>query len=226
MSDPREPESMVAASATSRRGFLKVAGVIAGGAVAGASTACSPDALGDGTPLARGTGERARAQGFRREQLDAVADVVLPASLGATGRRAATDAFVAFVDGYDPVAEEMHGYGYADVRYLPPDPAPAWRAQLDGLDLLAQRTRKGKSFAALDTATRSDVLAVALRRERGGDRLPAPLGASHVAIALLSHWASSPGAWDLALGVQVAPGTCRTLGDVVKKPLPVVEARA
>lgn len=212
-------------ASTSRRAFLKTAGVIAGGTVVGTSAACAPDALGDGTPVARDATSASRVKGFRREQLDAVADVVLPASLGERARRAAADAFVAFVDGYDPVAEEMHGYGYADVRYLPPDPAPAWRAQLDGLDILAQRT-KGRSFAALDASARAGVLSAALRGERTGDRLPSPLMASHVAIALLAHWTSSPEAWNSALGVQVAPATCRPLGDASKRPLPVVESHA
>lgn len=210
----------------SRRAFLKTAGVIAGATAVGASAAaCGSASLGDGTAHDAGNSPAARVKGFARGALDALADVVLPASLGASGKRAATDAFVAWVDGYEPVAEEMHGYGYADVRYLPPDPAPAWRAQLDGLDTLAQRTT-GRAFASLDVAARTSVLEAALRRERGGDRLPAPLGASHIAVALLSHWASSPGAWDLALGAQVAPSTCRALGDVIRKPLPVVGAKA
>ncbi|MES2521390.1 MAG: twin-arginine translocation signal domain-containing protein [Gemmatimonadota bacterium] len=210
----------------SRRSFLKTAGVIAGATVAGATaTGCGPAASGDSGAHDAGNGAAARVKGFARALLDALADVVLPAALGADGKRGATDAFVAWVDGYDPVAEEMHGYGYADVRYLPPDPAPAWRAQLDGLELLSQRTT-GRAFATLDVPARASVVEAALRRERGGDRLPAPLGASHIAVAMLSHWASSPGAWDLALGVQVAPSTCRPLADVVRKPLPVAGVKS
>lgn len=208
----------------SRRSFLKTAGVIAGATVAGAAaTSCGPTKLGDGSAHDVGNSPAARVKGFARAGLDALADVVLPAALGVAGRRAATDAFVAWVDGYEPVAEEMHGYGYADVRYLPPDPAPAWRAQLDGLELLSQRTT-GRAFASLDLPARTSVVEAALRRERGGDRLPPPLGATHVAIALLSHWASSPAAWDLALGVQVSPSTCRSLSDVTRRPLPIAGA--
>ena len=205
----------------SRRSFFKTAGVLAGATVAGgAITSCGPAELGDGTARGGGNQPSARVTGFARAPLDALAEVVLPAALGPDAKRAATDAFVAWVDGYDPVAEEMHGYGYADVRYLPPDPAPAWRAQLDGLNVLAQRTT-GRAFTSLDAPARTLVVEAALRRERGGDRLPAPLGASHIAVALLSHWASSPGAWDLALGVRVGPSTCRALADVSRKPLPI-----
>ena len=213
---------------TSRRGFLRTASIIASAAAAGSAVACDTISRGNvdnaGTAGTAGAeGGMARATGFDRPRLEALAAAVLPAALGVDKRRAAVDAFIAWSDGYDPVAEEMHGYGYADVRYLPPDPVPAWRAQLDGLDLLARRSRH-KAFINLDVSAQREILAVALRRERGGDRLPAPLGASHIAVALLSHWASSPGAWDLALGVQVGTGTCRTLDGAARKPLPVVGA--
>ena len=170
-----------------------------------------------------GARQSARTAGFDRAQLDALSDCVLPEELGLEGRRAATAAFVAWADAYDPVAEEMHGYGYADIRYLPPDPAPAWRAQLTGLDILARRSR-GKPFVALDTKARRDVLAVVLRRERG-DRLPAPLTASHIAVALLSHWASSAAAHDLAMGRAVTPLTCRTLNNAIMQPSLLPAAR-
>lgn len=210
----------------SRRSFLKTAGVLAAGAATSstvASTGCAPSDQGADTPGSAGSGAR-RVLGFDRSLLDALGDVVLPVSLGADGRRAALDTFVAFVDAYDPVAEEMHGYGYADVRYLPSDPAPAWRAQLAGLDLLAMRSH-AKGFARLDAKAREQVVTAALRGARG-DRLPAPLQASHVALALLSHWASSPAAWDLALGARVTPNTCRVLNDATSHPVPIARAAA
>ncbi len=192
---------------SSRRSFFKTAGAIASG-VAATTVACAPNEAA-----------ASRTTGFDRTLLDPLAEVVLPQELGRDGRKAAVDAFVAWVDGYDPVAEEMHGYGYSDIRYLPADPAPAWRAQLQGLDTLAQRSR-GAPFAKLDAAGRTAVLATALGSERGG-RLPAPLDARHVAVALLAHWASTPGAWNLALGADVSPGACRPLDAATRKPLPV-----
>jgi hypothetical protein len=205
----------------SRRGFLKSASLLAVGATAAVSCETETRAsLREQNPdLAP------RATGFDRARLDALAGAVLPESLGTTGRQKAIDAFVSWVDGYDPAAEEMHGYGYADVRYLPADPAPAWRAQLDALEVLAKRIH-GASFAALTVEQQRGLLNIVLRRERGSDRLPAPLGASHVAVALLSHWASTPEAWDRALGVQVGAMTCRPLDDASRKPLPVVDSRA
>ncbi|WP_309672745.1 twin-arginine translocation signal domain-containing protein [Gemmatimonas sp.] len=204
---------------TSRRSFLKTAGALtAGVATVGTSTAC---AVKDPT-ASNATGQEnsaERVRGFDRVLLDAVATAVLPASLGTTGIRTATNAFVAWADDYEPVAEEMHGYGYADVRYLPADPSPAWRAQLSALELLAHR-HGADSFATLPMAQRQELLSAVLRDQRG-DRLPAPLNANHVAIALLAHWSSGPNAWDAALGARVAPGVCRTLGDATRKPLPV-----
>lgn len=200
-----------------RRSFLKLAGALAVSTAAGCT-------LETRVPATTAAPSSDRQTGFDRTLLDAVGGAVLPAELGAKGLDAAVSAFVAFVDGYDPVAEEMHGYGYADVRYLPPDPAPAWRAQLAGLDLLARRSMR-KSFAELPVATRQGLLTGAVTGAQG-DRLPSPIDAPHIALALLAHWASSPDAWDLALGARVQAGNCRVLGDANARPLPITGLRA
>jgi len=205
---------------STRRSFLKTAGALTAGAatIGTATTACAvkDPTASNATGLSNAS---VRVRGFDRVLLDAVATAVLPASLGAPAIRAATEAFVAWADGYEPVAEEMHGYGYADIRYLPADPSPAWRAQLTGLELLA-RKHGTDGFSTLPLAKRQALLGAVLRNQRG-DRLPTPLSASHIAIALLAHWSSGPDAWDRALGARVAPGVCRTLGDATRKPLPV-----
>lgn len=206
---------------TSRRSFLKTAGALTAGVatVGTAGTACGVKDPAAGNATGQDVGVE-RPRGFDRALLDAVATAVLPAALGASAIRTATDAFVAWADGYEPVAEEMHGYGYADVRYLPADPSPAWRAQLTALDLLA-RKRSTENFATLPIPQRQELLTAALRGERG-ERLPAPLDARHIAVALLSHWSSGPDAWDRALGARVSVGICRTLDGVTRKPLPVM----
>ncbi|MCC6930489.1 MAG: hypothetical protein IT359_15995 [Gemmatimonadaceae bacterium] len=205
----------------SRRAFLKVAGTVAATTVAASTAgvvACTPsDSKGTGeAPAATGG---ARGTGFDRRTLDALGEVLLPASLGSARQKGAVDAFVAWVDEYAPVAEEMHGYGYADIRYLPPDPAPGWRAQLEGLDLLARRSRQ-RPFAELDAEGRRAVVTAALA-PFGSAAIPDALGAPHVALALLAHWTNSPDAWDLALGAKVARDTCRQLQGVERKPLPL-----
>jgi hypothetical protein len=224
VSDTSSPHDAAPAPivSASRRGFLKVAGAVAAGAAA-ATVGCAP-ADSDQRREGGEDGRARRDSGFDRQVLGALGDVMLPESLGAAGRAAAVTAFVAWVDGYDPVAQEMLGYGYSDIRYLPPDPAPAWRAQLEALDLLARKMRQ-KPFVELDGAARKDVVTAALASV-AGERLPDPLGASHVAVALVAHWAGSPAAWDLALGVQVGAGTCRKLEGVISKPLPIVGVTA
>jgi hypothetical protein len=201
---------------SARRDFLRTASILsAAAATSGALASCSVERR----QTAVATDAETRERGFDRSVLDAVADTVLPESLGRDGIRAATNRFVAWIDGYEPVAEEMHGYGYADVRFLPADPAPAWRAQLAALDLLAQRSKQAP-FARLSIAARREVVAAALRSE-GGERLPAPLGARHVVTALLAHWTASPDAWNRALGAEVTPLTCRRLDDAVRPPRPL-----
>lgn len=201
------------AGAPSRRQFLKTASVLTVGSASALGIAgCDTDGTND---VARGT----TRVSLDRSLLDALAAVVLPESLGSDGVRLAVDRFNAWVAGYQPVAEEMHGYGYADIRYLPADPAPAWQAQLAALELLAQRmTRSG--FIALPPVQRRAVVEAAIR-QYGGERLPSPLAASHVAVALLAHWSSTPDAWNLALGAAVSPTSCRALNDATRKPLPI-----
>jgi hypothetical protein len=206
-----------------RRAFLRAAGALAAGAAAAGCEAPGAAGTADGgaaaPPEAAPAAGRAREVALDRATLAAVGEVVLPGELGEAGRAGAVDAFVAWIAGYEPVAERMHGYGYADVRYLPPDPAPGWRAQLEGLELLARRSR-GAALGALPVAERRALIESALAGTPG-DRLPAPLAAGHVALALLSHWAASPAAWDLAYGARITPATCRPLGDAPRRPLPL-----
>ena len=210
MSDDRQRDA-------NRRDFLKSAGVLV------AAAACAPGTDSAKTVTAART-PATRSADFSGPQLTTLGETVLPASLGAQGQRAAVAAFVAWCDDYEPVAEEMHGYGYADVRYLPSDPVPAWRAQLDGLDVLSGRVHH-RAFGALTLTERQGIVAMATRSMRG-ERLPSPLAASHVAVALLAHWASSPTAWNLALGATVSPTTCRPLGEASRKPLPLAPSLA
>jgi Gluconate 2-dehydrogenase subunit 3 len=208
MSDATQPSD--------RRAFLKVAGALA----ATAATGCRLETRNPETVISNAND---KINGFDRTVLDAVAEVVLPSELGEKGRDVAIGQFIAWADAYDPVAEEMHGYGYSDIRYLPPDPAPAWRAQLAALDVLARKSRQ-KPFPRLAPDVRRELLGIAIKGE-GGERLPSPLQAQHIAIALLAHWASSPDAWDLALGAKVVPNTCRALGDANARPLPIMGLR-
>lgn len=152
--------------------------------------------------------------------LAALGDAVLPVSLGASGRGRAVAAFATWLAAYVPVAEQMHGYGDAELTYTRPDPGPGWRAQLDGLDRLARRLRR-RGFVQLDLVGRIAVLDVALRDARGGPLPSSPLQADHIAVALLSHWAATSEAQDLAYGARIGAGQCRALADTPRRPLPL-----
>jgi len=211
-------------SSADRRSFLKVAGALAAtAAVSGCTLETRVPGSASGSASDRSPAPE-RVTGFDQGLLAALGGAVLPAELGAQGQQAAVRKFIAWADGYDPVAEEMHGYGYSDVRYLPADPSPAWRAQLGALDLLARRSRQ-QPFSQLPVDARRELLTIALNGVPG-DRLPDPLSAPHIALALMSHWASSGDAWDLALGAKVQAGNCRVLGDANAKPLPITGLRA
>lgn len=195
----------------SRRDFLARAAL----AAAGAALPAPLDAQGAPLPP-----PRAPATVLDPALLTALGDAVLPESLGAAGRRRAVGNFTTWLARYEPVAEAMHGYGDAEITYTPPDPAPGWQAQLRGLDTLARRSRR-QGFAALGVAERRAVLEVALRGH-GGTRLPAnPLDATHVAVAVLAHWAASTEATDLAHGARIMAGECRGLAGVSRLPLPL-----
>jgi hypothetical protein len=197
-----------------RRDFLKVAGAAAATA---ALVACEPKGAGS-----KGA-DAPRNVDFDMATLTAVAEVALPSELGADGRTRAVAGFVAWANGYAPAAEEMHGYGYPDIRKLPPDPAPAWRDQLVALDA-ASAAAHNVRFSASTVAQRRAMLSAALAGEQDAD-LPSPLHAKHVVVALLSQWASSPDGWDLAFEARIRRDSCRVLDDAPRKPLPLAPQR-
>lgn len=194
---------------TDRRDFIKRAVV----AAATASGLSANDALAQGTAAA--------ARALDPLLLNALGDAVLPEMLGTSGRTAASSAFAMWLAQYTPVAEEMHGYGDAEITYTPSDPAPGWNAQLVGLDLLARR-RHRRGFARLGVPLRRSVVQAQLARVNVS-RLPAnPLTAPHVAIALLAHWAASSAAIDLAYEARIMKQNCRLLSQTSHPPLPLV----
>lgn len=213
---------------TDRRGFLKRAAITAATAASadpsvlleaaqGAPAAVPPPGA-QAPPQPPRTQPAARA--LDAALLAAVGEAVLPESIGAAGRTSAVAAFSRWLARYTPVAEEMHGYGYAEITYTPSDPAPGWNAQLAGLDLLARRKHR-RGFARLGVPLRRAVLRAQIGGA-GGTRLPAnPLSAAHVAVALMAHWAASSEATDLAYQARIMKGSCRSLAETSRVPLPL-----
>lgn len=203
---------------TDRREFLKQAALSAAAVATTTGAAGSP-------PQGAGPPQPAAAQPTNGRRLDAamlaaVGEAVLPESLGADGRARAVAAFTRWLTQYVPVAEEMHGYGDAEITYTPSDPAPGWSAQLAGLDLLARRKHR-RGFSRLGVPLRREVLGAQIGRG-GGARLPStPLAATHVAVALMAHWAASSEATDLAYQARIAKGNCRVLAETTRRPLPL-----
>ncbi len=171
--------------------------------------------------LPRSLWARIRVRELDPVRLRAVADVVLPSSLGAEGTAATVDGFLSWLAGYRPGAERPHGYGSGsmEIEYLPPDPTPRWEGQLDRLDELA-RDRFGDGFAGMTLEQRRALL----REEMGDDSIssiPAAAGANHVGAALMAFYFGSPAATDIAYGANIGAGRCRTLDGVGAKPAPI-----
>ena len=215
---------------TDRRAFIKRAALAAASASAiGATNAIAQGAAATGPAVPPG---QARASAATQDParpspraldpalLGALGDAILPELLGGPGRLRAVGAFSTWLAQYSPVAEEMNGYGEAEITYTPSDPAPGWNAQLDGLDLLARRKPR-RGFARLSVPLRREIVRTQLARV-SGTRLPSnPLAAPHVAIALLAHWAASSDATDLAYEARIMKEHCRVLGDTSRAPLPL-----
>lgn len=213
---------------TDRRDFIKRAAL----AAATASGLGAAEALAQGAATAPRTAHpqsgapqdavQAAPRALDPLLLRALGDAILPEMLGEAGRANAIAAFATWLARYTPVAEEMHGYGDAEITYTPSDPAPGWNAQLAGLDLLARRTHR-RGFARLGVPLRRAVVQTQLARV-STSRLPAnPLAAPHVAVALLAHWAASSEATDLAYEARIMKGNCRLLSQTSRPPLPLAQ---
>jgi hypothetical protein len=152
--------------------------------------------------------------------LDAVADAVLPAdALGTAGVARAAAQFQRWLDGYLAGAERDHGYGTGDLSYTPSDPRARWRMQLEELDAAAQAAY-ARAFDALDREQRRSLVRGKLEAS-GAERLTTPLGAPHIAGALLSWFYASSEANDLCYNARIGKETCRPLNAVAAAPTPL-----
>lgn len=154
--------------------------------------------------------------------LDALAEVVLPsAALGKAGLTSEVQAFRAWGAGYREGAEVNHGYGTSRLRSLGPTPMTRWSTQLDDLDAQA-KAKHQKAFYELPSGDRVDLVRASLQGQRL-DRMPTVGDASHVALALLSHFYTSSAANDLCYESKIGQQTCRPLAQQSRKPLPMMK---
>jgi hypothetical protein len=151
-----------------------------------------------------------------RSLLLALAEVVLPAELGAATRVALVDRFERWISGYRPGAEVNHGYGTGRLEFLPADPWPRWREQLRALDAKS-REQTSVVFSAATTAQRTALITTELDALKA-DRLPNPLAAQHIALALLGWFVATPEATDLCYRANIGKETCRALEHTKQNP--------
>jgi hypothetical protein len=171
-----------------------------------------------GCDAAGGVVAEGSTRSLNTETMRAIGEVVLPSELGADGMTRVLEDFRRWLADFEPVAELTHGYGSAEIRYGPADPAPRWQAQLEALELEA-RKRHGQGFAALSRDERQ----VLLRREasREGPGMPNPLQAQHVALGLMAYFFGTPEATDLCYRADIGAYRCRGLQSAVVEPAPL-----
>jgi hypothetical protein len=155
--------------------------------------------------------------------LAALGDCVLPGELGSDGIARTTRGFSQWIAGYRRGAELVHPYGSATIRLTGESPLPAWREQLTALQREA-RTRHRGGFAALTRDQRRALVTAALDGERL-NRMPDPLAAQHIAVALLAWYFRSPEAVDLCYRARIGPNQCRPLLNAPREPLPLAPLR-
>jgi hypothetical protein len=172
-----------------RRRFLKgSAGVVSGLAMG----ACAQDAPPGETEIPE----------LDRAVLLALAMIVLPrTSLGDAGVLRVTGDFLDWLEGFAPVTDRDRPYYSLEINYGPPDPAPLWGAQLEALNIEAQR-RFNTGFPQLGKDQQTAILDRQLPTDIPHD-LPFAGSASHVAIGLNAYFYATAEASDLALRAQI-----------------------
>ena len=151
-----------------------------------------------------------------RELLVALAVAILPTELVEARRREMAERFERWVSNFRPGAELNHGYGTGELEQSGADPWPVWQRQLQALERAAQREHRNRFVSIPAEARRS--LVTAQLEGLNVDRLPAPLSAPHVVLALLSWFCRQPEATDLCYRAEIRKETCRPLSETTKKP--------
>ncbi|HSG02008.1 MAG TPA: gluconate 2-dehydrogenase subunit 3 family protein [Vicinamibacterales bacterium] len=154
--------------------------------------------------------------------MGAIAEVVLPSSLGADGRDLVVEQFASWVRGYREGADMGHGYGSATLRRQSgPSPARNYPAQFDALDAAA-RARGGTSFASLPVDARRAIVETALNTPQRVTRLPSQPNGTNLIADFMGLYYSSPEAWDLAYERRIGRDRCRSLDGSEERPSAIV----
>ena len=192
-----------------RRELLKLGAVAAATAVIAPTEPAAADVVGSLPPELQG--------------LQAVAEAVLPDSLGPDGRREAVAGFVGWLRDHEAGRYLEHGYGHTRLEKTGPAPSSQYGAQLQALEAAARHLH-GKAFASVDLEARRALIGGAFERlkvEALGGR---PSG-RHVAADLMTHFFSSAEANDLCYEAAILRDSCRSLEDSGERPEPLGEKR-
>lgn len=156
--------------------------------------------------------------------LMAIADVALPASIGAAARKAAVDDFVSWVENYKPGADTGHSYG-SSVLQRPTGPSPAVRypAQFAALDAAAAAAGAA-SFVALDAAGRRKIVQDALTTPAPVTRLAARPNGANLVGDLVGFYFTSAAANDACYERAIGRDSCRSLDGSEQAPAPLRQA--
>jgi hypothetical protein len=157
----------------------------------------------------------------QKTALAAMADVTLPASIGAAGRAAAVQKFIAWHLNYRQGADMGHGYGASTLRPTSPAPVlPRYAAQFMSLDQAA-RAQGAASFAAASADVRRAVVESALNTPQPVNRMPAhPSGANLVA-DFMGLYFNSASAFDQVYRAVIGRDDCRSLDGSDQPPPPL-----
>jgi hypothetical protein len=148
-------------------------------------------------------------------QLHALAEAVLPQTLGMDGRRTVVADFQRGLIGYRAGAEMDAGYGFPRLRRTPPSPFGRYPSQLDALDARARAS--GRGFGDLPLATRQQVVRTAIDDAKI-DRLPSQPNGQHIATDLMAFYFATPAATDLCYEARIGGDTCRSLSGSAERP--------
>jgi gluconate 2-dehydrogenase subunit 3-like protein len=159
----------------------------------------------------------AASQSLDANTVAKLGEVMLPSELGPDGIERVSRGFTVWLAGYREGAEVVHPYGSPRLDYTGASPVSRWREQLAALDRAA-RERHGRAFTALARAERDALVRSALAAERL-DRVPDPLDANHVAVALAAYYFTSADANDLCYRARIGRRQCRPLSNAPREPV-------
>ena len=152
--------------------------------------------------------------------LQAVADAVLPESLGEAGRRRVVADFQRWLSQYREGADTDHGYGTTRIRATRPSPATRYPGDLAALDKAARESAHAAPFVALTIDARRAVLAGELTAAHV-DWLAARPSGAHIASDLMAFYFNSSEAADRCYRARIGRDACRGLDGSDRAPEPL-----